>query len=78
MKDIEIFTGPGCNHCEQAKKLLRQHGLEFTERDVSTPGVIAEFRERLPRLKALPQIFADGRHLGGLEDLLLHLRVTEV
>ena len=73
MKDIEIFTGPGCNHCEQTKKLLRQHGLEYTECDVSTPGVIAEFRERLPRLKSLPQIFADGRHLGGLEDLQIRL-----
>ena len=69
MKDIEIFTGPGCSHCEQAKKLLSQHGLEYTERDVSTPGVIAEFRERLPRLKSLPQIFVDDKHLGGLEDL---------
>ena len=73
MKDIEIFTGPGCGHCEQAKNLLRQHGLEFTERDVSAPGVITEFRKRLPRLKYLPQIFADGRHLGGLEDLQIRL-----
>ncbi len=73
MKEIEIFTGPGCSHCEQAKALLRQHGLDYAERDVSAPGVITEFRERLPRLKSLPQIFADGNHLGGLEDLQIHL-----
>lgn len=74
MQDIEIFTGPGCSHCEQAKALLKQHGLEYSERDVTSPGVINEFRERLPRLKALPQIFADGKHLGGLEDLQVRLR----
>ncbi|MDH3761820.1 MAG: glutaredoxin [Gammaproteobacteria bacterium] len=73
MKNIEIFTGPGCSHCEQAKALLRRHGLDYVERDVSIAGVIVEFRERLPRLKSLPQIFADGEHLGGLEDLQIRL-----
>jgi len=76
MKDIEIFTGPGCSHCQQAKILLEQHELEYIERDVTKPGVINEFRERLPRLKALPQIFTDGRHLGGLEDLQIRLRAS--
>lgn len=74
MKNIEIFTGPGCSHCEQAKALLEQHELKYIERDVTKPGVIHEFRERLPRLKALPQLFADGKHLGGLEDLQILLR----
>ena len=74
MKDIEIFTGPGCAHCEQAKTLLKQHGLEYSERDVSEPAVIDEFRKRLPRSKALPQIFADGKHLGSLEDLQISLQ----
>jgi glutaredoxin len=73
MKEIEIFTGPGCAHCEQAKALLRQHGVEYVERDVSDAAVIIEFRQRLPRLKSLPQIFADGDHLGGLEDLQMLL-----
>ncbi|MDH3634856.1 MAG: glutaredoxin [Gammaproteobacteria bacterium] len=74
MKDIEIFTGPGCAHCEQAKALLKLHGLDYTERDVSEPAVMGEFRERLPRSKALPQIFADGKHLGSLEDLQINLQ----
>ena len=74
MNRIEIFTGPGCSHCEQAKALLAQHGLEYEELDVTAPGVLTEFRERLPRLKALPQIFIDDRHIGGLQDLQLRLR----
>lgn len=73
MQNIEIFTGPGCVHCEQARVLLRQHGLDYDEHDVSSTGVLAAFRERMPRLKALPQIFIDGRHIGGLEDLRIRL-----
>lgn len=73
MRDIEIFTGPGCSHCRAAKALLKTHKLTFTERDVSDSAVLAEFRERLPRSRSLPQIFVDGEHIGGLEDLRLKL-----
>ncbi len=74
MSDIEVFTGPGCAFCESAKALLRERGLAFRERDVGDPAVLAEFRERLPRVRAIPQIFIDGEHVGGLEDLQLRLR----
>ena len=71
---IELFTGPGCSYCESAKALLRHHALTFTERDVSVPAVLAEFRERLPRVRSIPQIFIDGEHIGGYEDLELKLK----
>jgi glutaredoxin len=74
LNHVEIFTGPGCSHCEQAKSLMKQHGFEYTERNISEPEVMIEFRERLPRARALLQIFADGKHLGGLEDLQFHLK----
>ena len=67
--EIEIFTGPGCGYCEVAKALLKRRGLAFTERDVSDPAVRAEFAERLPRVRSIPQVFIDGAHLGGFEDL---------
>jgi glutaredoxin 3 len=66
---IEIFTGPNCNYCEAAKAFLKERGLAFTERDMSDPAVLDEFRERLPRLKSIPQVFVDGDHVGGFEDL---------
>jgi len=69
LTDIEIFTGPGCRHCEAAKTLLREHGLTFTERDVSDPEIMEEMRRRLPRAKTIPQVFANGDHLGTEQDL---------
>ena len=74
MQNIEIFTGPNCAYCEQAKALMRLKGFEFVEKNIAEPGMIEDFRQRLPRSKALPQIFIDGRHIGSLEDLQLRLR----
>jgi len=73
MKEVEIFTGPRCGYCHAAKALLGQLGLTYTERDVSDPVVRDEFRERLPRAKTIPQIFIDGEHIGGYDDLKLKL-----
>lgn len=74
--DIEIFTGPGCSYCQNAKTLLSEHGLDYHERDMSQPEIQSEFAERLPREKSIPQIFIDGEHIGGYEDLRLRLSNT--
>jgi glutaredoxin 3 len=74
MPKIEIFTGPNCAYCEQAKALLRQNWLAFEEINLAAnQDNMAAFRTRLPRIKSIPQIFVDGAHIGGLEDLRLHL-----
>lgn len=73
MQEIEIFTGPNCDYCRAAKDLLAQNDLAFLERDISDPQVLEEFRKRLPRQKSIPQIFVDGDHIGGYEDLRLRL-----
>jgi len=71
---IEIFTGPNCGYCQAAKALLRETGLAFEEIDIAaSPANMDAFRARLPRVRAIPQIFVDGAHIGGLEDLRLHL-----
>ena len=71
--DIEIFTGPNCAYCTAAKKLLDERGQAYVEKDVTNDGVMAEFRDRLPRQKSLPQIFIDGEHIGNYEDLRLRM-----
>jgi len=73
MADVEIFSGPECGYCTRAKSLLEARGIAYTERDVSDPAVLREFADRLPREKAVPQIFIDGVHIGGFEDLRLRL-----
>ncbi len=67
---IEIFSTPQCAYCDAAKKLLDDKGLAYTNLDVmSEPAILADFKRRLPRVKAVPQIFIDGEYIGGYEDL---------
>ncbi len=72
---IEIFSTPQCSYCDAAKKLLDDKGLAYTTLDVmSEPAILADFKRRLPRVKAVPQIFIDGEHIGGYEDLRLRFQ----
>ncbi len=69
---VEVFTGANCTYCDAAKALLDARGINFAERDMQDETVRQEFTERLPRVRSIPQIFIDGKHIGGLEDLKLH------
>ena len=72
MKKIEIFSPPQCGYCEAAKQLLDAKGLAYDDTDVvAAPDGLAEFKKRLPRVKAVPQIFINGERTGGYEDLRL-------
>ena len=66
---IEIFTGPSCGYCRQAKALLDRLGLDYVEYDIAAEAHREELFRRLPRGRAIPQIFVDGAHIGSYEDL---------
>jgi len=67
-QQIALLTKPGCPFCQEAKDLLRAQGLAFSE-------VPLEDRVRLRVVSALtgatttPQVFVDGRLLGGTDAL---------
>jgi len=67
---IEIYTKFLCPYCSRAKALLKEKGAEFTEHDITMGGPKRE--EMLARSNGrttVPQIFIDGRHIGGSDDL---------
>ncbi len=69
---IEIFTTARCGYCDRTKALLERRGYAYVELDVSAQAAhLAEFRRRLPRIKAVPQIIIAGAHIGGYDDLCL-------
>jgi len=62
---IEIYTSPFCPYCHAAKRLLERKGVAYTEIDVTmVPGARQQMAERAGGARSVPQIFADGRHLG--------------
>lgn len=70
MAKIEIYTTMICPYCHRAKKLLEAKGASFTEIDVMTDGRRrAEMRERAGGRTSVPQIFINGKHVGGCDDL---------
>jgi glutaredoxin 3 len=66
---VEIYTGPHCSYCARAKALLTRKSLAYRELDVSQPTRRDEMLVRLPGARTIPQIFIDGEHIGGCEDL---------
>ncbi|CAP55847.1 Glutaredoxin-3 [Gluconacetobacter diazotrophicus PA1 5] len=71
MPRIEIYTQPGCPYCVRALRLLEQKGTAFTEiRALHGTAERAEARERSGGRTTVPQIFIDGRHIGGCDDIM--------
>jgi glutaredoxin 3 len=70
MPKVEIYTKFLCPYCTRAKKLLSTKGVAFDEHDISMGGPLrAEMLERSGGRQTVPQIFIDGRHIGGSDDL---------
>jgi glutaredoxin 3 len=70
MAEIEIYTSPFCPYCWRAKRLLGDKGLSFTEIDVLLhPRCRAEMTEKADGRTSVPQIFIDGRGIGGSDEL---------
>ncbi len=66
---VIVYSSPFCGYCSAAKRLLRSKSVAFTEVDVMfDPDRKREMIERSGR-RTVPQIFIDGRHVGGFDDL---------
>lgn len=71
MAKVEIYTKMTCGFCVRAKKLLEMKKVEFEEIRVDLGGAKkAEMVERSGGRMTVPQIFIDGRHVGGCDDLM--------
>ena len=69
MANIEFYTKATCPFCHRAKALLQSKGAQFNEIDIDNdPKKREEMIERSGRT-TVPQIFIDGQHIGGCDDL---------
>jgi len=67
---VEIYTKFTCPYCHRAKALLRHKGVEPEEIAVDLGGEKkAEMVNRANGRMTVPQIFINGRHVGGCDDL---------
>ena len=70
MKKITMYTGPFCNYCEAAKRLLARNNATYNEIDISkVDGAIDEMIKKANGRRTIPQIFFDEEHIGGYDEV---------
>ena len=70
MKNITVYSGPMCNFCDAAKRLLSRNNLNYNEIDISTKeGLRDEMTKKANGRRTIPQIFFDDKHIGGYQEL---------
>ena len=65
-----MYSGPMCNFCEAAKRLLNRNNLKYDVIDISEG---ADTRDEMIKKsngkRTIPQIFFDDYHVGGYVEL---------
>ena len=69
MAKIEIYTTPWCGYCARAKALLDSKGAEYNEMDVMEDDAKRTEMRARSRRTSVPQIFINGQHIGGSDEL---------
>ena len=65
-----MYTTFFCPFCSRAKNLLKKKGIDFTEIDVDgDPALRQQMTERSGGGRTVPQIFIDGKPIGGSDEL---------
>jgi glutaredoxin 3 len=71
MAEVELYTTPFCPFCVRARALLDRKGVAFTDIDITEePLRRAEMIRRAGGRTSVPQIFIDGEHIGGSDELV--------
>lgn len=71
MAKVEIYTKAFCPYCSRALALLRDRGVAIDEHDITLGGARrGEMIARAGGRSTVPQIFIDGAHIGGCDDLM--------
>ncbi len=67
---IIVYSKDHCPYCVKAKGLLTRKGKTFTELDVSQDAnALQEMLAKSNGKRTVPQIFINGTHVGGCDDL---------
>jgi glutaredoxin 3 len=71
MAQVEIYTTMWCPYCSRAKALLERKGVDFTEINIQEePNRRGEMMKRAGGRTSVPQIFIDGEHIGGCDEMV--------
>ena len=69
-----VWSKDSCPFCDQAKALLKQKNIEFEEKKIGHGYTREQLLEAVPDARTVPQIFLDGKLIGGFTELRKHLK----
>ena len=70
MKKVTIYTGPLCNYCDAAKRLLNRNNASYIEINIAkVDGAMDEMISKANGKRTIPQIFFDDQHIGGYDEV---------
>ena len=70
MADVEIYIKSFCPYCARAKRLLDEKGVNYREYEISVDRAKRdEMIDRAQGRATVPQVFINGQHVGGSDDL---------
>ncbi len=69
-----MYTRPTCFWCVRAKHLLESKGISYRNLDINNDDLRKELKIKAPGIKTIPQIFKDGKRIGGYEDLVEYFK----
>lgn len=69
-----MYTRPTCFWCIRAKHLLESKGISYRDLDINNDDLRKELKIKAPGIKTIPQIFKDGKRIGGYEDLVEYFK----
>ena len=75
-----VWSKNNCIYCTKAKDFLNKKGIQVEERNVEAGGqwTMRELQDKVPGARAFPQIFIDGKYVGGYDKMMTHLQVGEL
>jgi glutaredoxin 3 len=68
--DVVMYTTAVCPYCVAAKNFLKQRGVEWREVRVDLDPAEREAMVARAGRTSVPQIFINGHHVGGFDDMV--------
>jgi len=69
-----VWSKPACPFCVKAKNLLKNKGIEYEEKNIAEGYKIEDLLALVPNARTMPQIWLDGEHIGGYDQLEAKLK----
>lgn len=69
MAEVKIYIRQWCGYCTRAVRLLSAKNVPFTQIDATGDTALREWLVEQTGRTTVPQIFIDGRSIGGYDDM---------